>query len=131
MINATVRKVKPVRVSRRPNAPFAMGVLPFVPYVGTMPFTAADEAELVAANSEPAVKPMPIRPSELAAQIKADLARCRELGRQYDALLNPLPPLSGGAPRFVPSEQDLADFHAAGRDFDDRMDYMLAVGACG
>jgi hypothetical protein len=50
-------QVKPTRISPRPATRFGQGILPYVPHVGRMPFTAADEraaAQMFAESAEDA-----------------------------------------------------------------------------
>ena len=136
--------VKRTRKSPRSSEPFGAGILPYVPHTGRMPFTAEEEAEavLMFADTKPASLPS-ITPTQLMAQIKTDLVRCKELGRRQDALWEEiqaskrkdrpsLPPIRGGAPRFEPSDQDWDDFHNWNREFDEDLgDDMQFIGACG
>ncbi len=89
MIASTTRQVKIDRTSYRRNAtPFGFGIFP---------------------PESPAAPLPPIRPSELMAQIKDDLARIAVLQQRQQALVeslrNPLPPVCGGSPE--PTDKDL------------------------
>jgi hypothetical protein len=77
-------------VLREIRARFGRGVLISRPH-DTRPYTAGDLADAAAMFGDEAARPLPpITPCQLMAQIKSDLARCKDLARSIDAFADSL-----------------------------------------